>query len=120
MEYPYYPNPQSQPFPLYNLQGAPTLGQNDDDNQHRNPQTDDIQDTLASLVRTLIIDRLKLSPVSLTVARGYRVISPSTPPFAFRTPPHRSDIRHTLHPSPSRSIPPLEVTFSASRPSRRR
>ncbi|KAB8215756.1 hypothetical protein BDV33DRAFT_7975 [Aspergillus novoparasiticus] len=49
MEYPYYPNPQSQPFSLYNLQGAPTLGQNDDDNQHRNPQTDDIQDTLASL-----------------------------------------------------------------------
>ncbi|OGM39841.1 bZIP transcription factor (Fcr3) [Aspergillus bombycis] len=48
MEYPYYPNPQSQQFSLYNLQGAPTLGQNDDDN-HRNPQTDDIQDTLASL-----------------------------------------------------------------------
>ncbi|KAE8375660.1 hypothetical protein BDV26DRAFT_267462 [Aspergillus bertholletiae] len=49
MEYPYYPN-QSQPFSLYNLPGAPTLGQNDDDNNHhRNPQTDDIQDTLAAL-----------------------------------------------------------------------
>ncbi|KAF7589790.1 hypothetical protein BBP40_003852 [Aspergillus hancockii] len=50
MAYPYYPNSQSQPFPVYNLQGVPS-GNNfhDDNHHHRNPQGDDLEETLASL-----------------------------------------------------------------------
>jgi hypothetical protein len=92
MAYPYYPNLQSQPFALYNLQGVPTGNNFHDDNQRpRNHQGDDLEETLASLVRITLAGQLSLSIDVLTVARAYRVIiSLSTLTFAFRTPLHRA------------------------------
>ncbi|KAF5865025.1 hypothetical protein ETB97_005590 [Aspergillus alliaceus] len=99
MEYPYYPNPpQSQSFPLYNLQGVPAIGNNDNNGnrnnnyQDDNPQADDIHNTFASLVRIPLAARLRPNSDELTVARGYRVISLLTLRSASRTPPPFSDI----------------------------